>query len=112
MKINDLVHKKYPQIIVLILILIVVFNRITSPVNLIIFTIGFVGIALIEFFLCKKEPLYKSFFEGYTTIAICMIVISIINVLLDLNIAIIIGMIVLAFLLSLYVYLNKSRAYK
>lgn len=112
MKINDFVHKKYPQIIVLILILIVLLNRITSPVNLIIFTIGFVGIALIEFFWCKKEPLYKSFFEGYITIAICMIVISIINVLLDLHIAIIIGMIVLAFLLSLYVYLNKSRAYK
>ena len=112
MKINDLVHKQYSLIVVLILTLIVVFNRITSPVNLIIYTIGFVGIALIEFFWCKKEPLYKSFFEGYTTIAICMIVISIINVLLNLHIAIIIGMIVLAFLLSLYVYLNKSRAYK
>lgn len=112
MKIKDLVHKKYSLIIVLILILIVVFNRITSPVNLIIYTIGFVAIALIEFFWCKKEPLYKSVFEGYTTIAICMIVISIINVLLDLNIAIIIGMIVSAFLLSLYVYLNRSRAYK
>ena len=51
MKIKDLVHKQYSLIIVLILTLIVLFNRITSPVSLIIYTIGFVSIALIEFFL-------------------------------------------------------------